>query len=253
MFDRQSGIIWQDFSSTNTRDDEMGALLLEGGAEFGGRMRDPDLRALELAGGFDALLRIIPTAAAPDRNHIRAGGNGIRWFESLGARDVVSLPIIDRASANDESIAKTLREAKLIYMLGGFTHYLGQTLKDSLAWKASLEAFENGAVIAGSSAGAMVMCEFYFNPYEGKIHEGLNLVSNSLVLPHHNTFGKGWAPRLLKQIPAVTLIGIDEQTGMINDGENGLWNVYGAGEVVLYRAGRVEIFKAGTVFSIMSL
>ncbi len=228
----------------------MGLLLLEGGAEFGGRMRDPDLRALELAGGFNAPLRILPTAAAPDRNHVRAGGNGVRWFKSLGARDVESAQVIDKAGANDEAIAKSLREAKLIYMLGGFTHYLGQTLKDSLAWKAALEAYRNGAVIAGSSAGAMVMCEFYFDPYEQKIHEGLNLVSNSLVLPHHNTFGKTWASSLLKQIPNVTLIGIDEQTGMLNDGENGMWNVYGAGEAVLYRDGRVEIYKTGMSFSV---
>ncbi len=48
----------------------MGYLLLEGGAEFCGRMRDPDLRAIELAGGFDAPLRIIPTAAAPDDRSI---------------------------------------------------------------------------------------------------------------------------------------------------------------------------------------
>ena len=51
----------------------MGHLLLEGGAEFGGRMRDPDLRAIELAGGFDAPLRIIPTAAAPDHNTTTLG------------------------------------------------------------------------------------------------------------------------------------------------------------------------------------
>ena len=228
----------------------MGFLLLEGGSEFNGRMRLPDLRALELAGGFNAPLRIVPAAAAPDRNHIRAGGFGVRWFESLGATDVESLPLIDKASANDETIAKSLRESKLIYLLGGFTHYLGQTLKDSLAWKACLEAFENGAVIAGSSAGAMVMCEYYYDPYEGKIHEGLNLVSNSLVLPHHNTFGKGWSRSLLKQIPNVTLIGIDEQTGMVNDGEHGMWNVYGAGEATLYRAGRVEIYKVGKSFSV---
>jgi len=228
----------------------MGYLLLEGGSEFGGRMRDPDLRALHLAGGFNAPLRILPTAAAPDRNHIRAGGNGVRWFTSLGARDVESVPLINKASANDEAVAKSLRASKLIYMLGGFTHYLGQTLKDSLAWKAALEAFQNSTVIAGSSAGAMVICEFYFDPHEGKIHEGLNLVKNSLVLPHHNTFGKGWASRLLKQIPKVTLIGIDEQTGMINDGEGGMWNVHGAGEVVLYREGRVERYKMGMSFSV---
>src|ERR1041384_5362764 len=103
----------------------MGHLLLEGGAEFGGRMRDPDLKAIELAGGVEAPIRIIPTAAAPDNKHQRAGHNGIRWFQSLGAKDVVSLPLTDKASANDASIAKSLQAAKLIYMLGGFTGYLG--------------------------------------------------------------------------------------------------------------------------------
>ncbi len=179
----------------------MGYLLLEGGAEFGGRMRDPDLKAIELAGGFDAPIRIIPTAAAPDHNHQRAGNNGIRWFQSLGARDVVSLPLIDKVSANDDGIAASLREAKLIYMLGGFTGFLGETLKGSLAWKATLDAYRNGAVIAGSSAGAMVMCEFYYDPGTRRVVEGLNLVPNSLVLPHHNTFGKSWAPRNPKNFP----------------------------------------------------
>jgi cyanophycinase len=142
----------------------MGYLVLEGGAEFGGRMRDPDLHAIELAGGFDAPLRIIPTAAAPDNNHQRAGNNGIRWFQSLGARDVLSVLLLSRIRADDKNIAQTLRSAKLIYLLGGFTHYLGQTLKDSLAWDAVVDAYHDGAVIAGSSAGAMVMCQFYYDP-----------------------------------------------------------------------------------------
>lgn len=228
----------------------MGYLLLEGGAEFGGQMREPDLKAIELAGGLDAPIRIIPTAAAPDHNHQRAGNNGVRWFQSLGAKDVISIPLIDKPSANTEQIAQSLRSAKLIYMLGGFTHYLGQTLKDSLAWQSALEAYEHGAVIAGSSAGAMVMCEFYFDPGEGQVHQGLNLVSNALVLPHHNTFGKSWAPRLTKQIPQVTLIGIDEQTGMLNDRESGKWAVYGRGAVTLYQNNTQSITKSGNLFSL---
>jgi cyanophycinase len=229
----------------------MGYLLLEGGAEFGGQMREPDLRAIELAGGFDAPIRIIPTAAAPDNNHQRAGNNGIRWFQSLGAKDVLSVPLITKIRADDKNIAQSLRDAKLIYMLGGFTHYLGQTLKDSLAWQSALEAYQNGAVIAGSSAGAMVMCEFYFDPSAGRVHEGLDLVPNSLVLPHHNTFGKSWAPRLAKKIPDVTLIGIDEQTGMINNAENNPWNVHGRGEVTIYRAGVAELHPTGKPFSLL--
>ncbi|HSL28492.1 MAG TPA: Type 1 glutamine amidotransferase-like domain-containing protein [Anaerolineales bacterium] len=226
----------------------MGYLLLEGGSEFGGGMREPDLKAIELAGGFDAPIRILPTAAAPDDNHERAGNNGIRWFESLGAKDVSSLPLIDRVSANDINIANSLREAKLIYMPGGFPGYLGKTLKGSLAWEAVLETYRGGAVIAGSSAGAMVMCEFYYDPRQGQVVEGLNLVSHSIVLPHHNTFGKSWASRLL-DISQVTLIGIDERTGMIGDGA-GSWTVYGSGDVTLYRNQQVEIHPSGTAFSV---
>jgi cyanophycinase len=226
----------------------MGTLLLEGGAEFGGRMRDPDLQAIALAGGFEAPIRILPTAAAPDNNHERAGNNGLRWFESLGAREVVSLPIIDKPSANDVSLARSLREAKLIYMLGGFPGYLGETLKGSVAWDAVLQAYQAGAVIAGSSAGAMVMCEFYYDPSQGQVIDGLNLVKNSIVLPHHNTFGQSWASRLL-EISVVTLIGIDEQTGMIDDGA-GTWTVHGAGNVTLYQNRQVEIHPSGKSFSV---
>ncbi len=228
----------------------MGYLLLEGGAEFGGDMRAPDLEAMRLAGGYDAPIRIIPTAAAPDKNHERAGNNGIRWFQSLGAKDVAAVPILSKIRADDKKIAQTLRDAKLIYMLGGFTHYLGQTLKDSLAYEAMREAYQKGAVIAGSSAGAMVMCESYYDPNSKRVHEGLNLVQHSLVLPHHNTFGKSWAPSLLKKTANVTLIGIDEKTGMIDDGENGVWTVYGRGSVTLYRNNQVETHQTGTTFSL---
>jgi cyanophycinase len=226
----------------------MGYLLLEGGAEFGGRMREPDLRAIELAGGFDAPIRIIPTAAAPDNNHQRAGNNGIHWFQSLGAKDVLSVPLIDKTSANDESIAESLRSAKLIYMLGGFTGYLGETLAGSTAWDAVLEAYQAGAVVAGSSAGAMVMCEFYYDPGRGQVVNGLNLVKSSIVLPHHNTFGRGWAARLL-EISHVTLIGIDEQTGMI-DGGGEIWSVLGRGAVTLYRNDQTEEYQTGNSLSL---
>ena len=226
----------------------MGYLLLEGGAEFGGRMRDPDLKAIELAGGFETPIRIIPTAAAPDNNHKRAGNNGIRWFQSLGAKNVISVPLIDKASANDAAIAKSLREAKLVYMLGGFTGYLGETLRGSAAWEAVLEAYRNDAVIAGSSAGAMVMCQFYYDLNQGQVIEGLNLVPNSIVLPHHNTFGQSWASRLL-EIVRVNLIGIDEQTGMIDNGVQ-TWTVYGKGNVTLYQNRQVETYGAGKSFSI---
>ena len=227
----------------------MGALLLEGGAEFGGSMSVPDLQAIQLAGGPDAPIAILPTAAAPDNNHERAGRNGLRWFRSLGASRVEVVPVIDRASANDPLLADRLRAARLIYLLGGFPKYLGETLKSSLAWSAALEAYKDGAVIAGSSPGAMVLCEHYYDPQEGEVVQGLDLLPNACVLPHHNNFGRKWAAALTLQLPHAHLIGIDEQTGMLRD-ESGIWTVYGSAKVTLYKGGETKVHGRGETFRI---
>ncbi len=227
-----------------------GYIVLEGGAEFGGQMAKPDQRALELAGGPQVRISIIPTAAAPDNNSQRAGRNGINWFKHLGASNVEALPLIDKASANDSGIVTSLRQSQLIYLLGGFTGYLGQTLLRSASWQAMRAAYENGAVIAGSSAGAMVLCQYYFDPATSKVVEGLALVPNTCVLPHHNTFGKRWVTQLTTLLPDAVLLGIDERTGMIDDGERKrTWTVYGQGAVTLYRKGKAIVHKAGETFT----
>ncbi len=228
-----------------------GYILLEGGAEFGGEMSAPDARAIELAGGPDALISIIPTAAAPDNNHQRAGNNGVRWFQSLGATRVEAVPLIDTITANDPAIADRLRQSRLIYMLGGFTGYLGETLSNSVSWQAMLQAYEAGAVIAGSSAGAMVLCQYYYDPGKAQVVQGLGLVPNSCVLPHYNTFGKGWAKLLTRYLPDAVLLGVDERTGIIDDGDAGRktgWRVYGQGMVAIYRGGQATEYSAGESF-----
>ena len=222
-----------------------GFILLEGGAEFQGQMAAPDGRAVELAGGLDAPIVIIPTAAAPDNNHRRAGNNGVRWFQSLGARQVTALELIDRASANQPGIAETIRTARLVYLLGGFTHYLGQTLADSLCLDAMREAYQAGSVFGWWTLMTMAGSEQYYNPETGRFEAGLGFVPGACVIPHHNTFGKGWAPKLADKLPGVVLIGIDEQTGVMDDGPQGRWQVYGKGAVTLYRGGGSDVFFAG--------
>jgi len=227
-----------------------GYIVLEGGAEFGGQMAKPDQRALELAGGPQARVSIIPTAAAPDNNSQRAGRNGVNWFTHLGATNVEALPLIDKVSANNPDIITVLRQSQLIYLLGGFTGYLGQTLVGSAGWRAMLAAYESGAVIAGSSAGAMVLCQYYFDPATSKVVEGLALVPNTCVLPHHNTFGKRWVTQLTSLLPSAVLLGIDELTGMIDDGERKkTWTVYVQGAVTLYRKGKAVVHRAGETFT----
>ena len=228
-----------------------GYILLEGGAEFGGRMAEPDQQAIGLAGGADAPIHIIPAAAAPDHNHQRAGGNAKRWFQGLGASNVTVLHLIDTDSANDSAIAEQLRTSRLIYMLGGFTHYLGETLRGSASWQAMMTAYLSGAVIAGSSAGAMVLCEWYYNPENQQMFQGLGLVPGACVLPHYDTFGHRWVERLTALLPDAALLGIDERTGMLDNGGDTVerqWRVYGQGGVTIHTQGQIQTYTETNVF-----
>jgi len=228
----------------------MGFILLEGGAEFGGRMADPDRQAIRRAGGPDVPISIIPAAAASDNNHQQAGQNGVDWFQGLGATNVSVLPLIDSASANDPEIVTALAKSKLIYLLGGFPRYLGQALDGSRSWQAISNAYRSGVVVAGSSAGAMVLCEYYYDPVSAQAVKGLNLVERICILPHHNTFGKDWVPQLQKQLPDIILFGIDEETGALYIASSGNWRVYGKGKITLYHSRHVEEFEAGQAFAL---
>jgi cyanophycinase len=228
-----------------------GHILLEGGAEFGGKMVEPDLRAIQLAGGLQARIGVIPTAAAPDHNDQRAGRNAVNWFTHLGAQQVELVPLVDRRSAELPAIVEALLRCRLVYMLGGFPDYLAQTLAGSSAWKAAMQAYLAGVVVGGSSAGAMVLCQYYYDPDRQQAAAGLDLLHHTCVIPHHNSFGKDWAPHLADLLPGILLIGIDERTGMIDDALGGGWTVYGQGAVTLYQDGhKVGAYQRGEVFTL---
>ena len=228
----------------------MGTILLAGGSEFQGDMAIADRRAIELAGGTEARLSIIPAAAAPDNNHQRAGQNGVKWFKALGAVDVRSLPLIDWKSANDAAVVRSLRQSRMIYLLGGFPRHLAKSLAGSESWRAILAAHQSGGIIAGSSAGAMVLCDHYYDPHKKEVLSGLGLIPGVCVLPHHDTFGQSWAPELVQRLTGAVLIGIDEETGLLNDGPNGQWQVYGTGGVTLYKGHRQTHLTSGGTFDL---
>jgi len=226
----------------------MGILLLEGGSEFQGKMEEPDRKAMALAGGQNARVVIIPTAAAPDNNSKRAGNTASKWFRTLGARNISVLPIIDKESANDPGLSNELDHANLIYILGGFPGYLDHTLKESPCLNALLHAYGKGAVIAGSSAGAMVLCEWYFDPADKKIKNGFGILKDVILIPHHDTFGRSWHSLYFDKLADIRYIGIDEQTGMINDADRHRWTIYGKGEVTLYLQTSIATYRPGQSF-----
>ena len=217
-------------------------------------MAAPDRRGIELAGGADAPIVIIPTAAFPDNNHLRAGGNGRRWFTSLGATDVQTAPLLDRDSAADPEVMHTLAEARLIYLLGGFPGYLCQTLQDTPAWTAMRTAYANGAVAGRQQRRRDGPVRASPRPARPAGHTRTGADSQCVCAAHHNNFGQGWAERLRALLPQATLVGIDECTGMINDQLGRAWSVHGAGAVTLYRPGQPlsspQVYRPGEPFSL---
>ena len=62
--------------------------------------------------------------------------------------------------------------------------HLISVLKASAVWEALLEAWRGGCVVAGSSAGAMVLTDPMVDPRGGALTVGLGMVEQLAVIPH---------------------------------------------------------------------
>jgi cyanophycinase len=210
-----------------------GTLALVGGGEWrAGCSFDADL--LSRSGSTEVL--VLPTAAAyehPDR----AVDAATRHFGPLGA-GVVGLMVLGRRDADDDANAEAVRAARFIYLGGGSSLHLRSVLKDSAVWHALDAAWQSGAVLAGSSAGAMVLGDPMVDPRGGAFTVGLGLVERLAVLPHADSWSPEKAHRTFSLATGgVRIAAIDEETALIRDPDGG-WRQAGAGTAVVYLDGR---------------
>ena len=206
-----------------------GPLALVGGAEWrDGCTFDRDLLA---ASGADEVL-VLPTAAAYEHPG-RAVEWAERYFAGLGAK-ARGLMVLARPDAEDEANVAALRDARFVYLSGGSPLHLRSVLKDTPAWDALCQAWDAGAVLAGSSAGAMALCDPMVDPRGGAFTLGLGLLAQVAIIPHHDTWSPEKAKRTITLAPAgLPVVAIDEQTALVRGREGG-WTVGGAGDVVVF-------------------
>ena len=143
-----------------------GWLALHGGGEFQRGSEIGDRRLIVAAGGADARVIIVPTAAGIDYPDM-AARNGINWFRQLGARPDAAMAI-DVQSANNPQVVAKIESATLIYLPGGDPLFLVNTLRGSKAWTAIVAAHERGVALDGASAGAMAFGSKMWNPHTGE-------------------------------------------------------------------------------------
>jgi cyanophycinase len=209
-----------------------GPLALVGGGEWReGCTFDRDLLT---ASGADEVL-VLPTAAAYEHPE-RAVETAEAWFAGLGVK-ARGLMVLARPDAELEINVAAIRDARFIYLSGGSPLHLRSVLKDSPAWDALSQAWQGGAVLAGSSAGAMALCDPMVDPRGGAFTLGLGLLAQVAIIPHHNTWSEEKAKRTITLAPkGLPIVGIDERTALIR-GTDGTWAVAGVGGVVVFQNG----------------
>lgn len=213
--------------------DAAGPLALVGGGEWtDGCTFD---RALLEASGADEVV-VLPTGSAYEHPAVLVE-RAIAWFATLGAtvRPVMALT---RPDAADPVHVSALASARFVYLAGASPMHLRSVLKGTPLWSAIVEAWRAGAVLAGTNAGADVLCDPMVDFRGGAFTVGLGLVEGLAVIPRFNTWSHDKVHRTVSLAPpGLTLVGVPEATALVRD-RSGVWRAEGVGEVSVFRDGR---------------
>jgi cyanophycinase-like exopeptidase len=234
----------------------VGPVALVGSGEFLPAMADFDRLLLETSGAPRPRVAVLPTASWPDGEAAfwRWAEMGVEHFRSLGA-EVEAVPVNGHEAASDPAHAQAVGEADVIYMSGGKPDYLLDVLDGSPVWAAAIAAHTRGAVLAGCSAGAMVLADRQPRfrrvtlPFPLRWRESLGVVGQVAVLPHYDAMPETlWALFALQAPRGVAVVGIDDDTAVL--GRNGSWQVHGRGRVTIWRGRRRSRLRAGECVSL---
>lgn len=116
-------------------------------------------------------------------------------------------------------------------------------------WKAVRERHEAGAVLVGSSGGAMFLAERSFGFPDGfepenrprtmKLYNGMGLLPGFIIMPHYDAIPPDVMPEVQALVPTgLRLLGIDEDTALLR--LDARWSVAGKGNVWFLRDGQIE-------------
>lgn len=237
-----------------------GWFALLGSGEFQPWSSEVDRWMLDRVTG-DGRVLIVPTASAPEGDEI-FGGWAETGTEHFASHDVTSevLDVRDRTDADDVTVTERLRGGSIVYFSGGNPAYLAATLNGTALWKAVLDGLDRGMGYIGCSAG---MASLGRKAPDSTVSEfspslwadGLKLFPRTWFGPHWNMLDH-YVPGLVAHIDATVptddlLIGVDEQTALVGDGER--WQVVGVSAVHVRRDGQWSRHVAGESLTVNAL
>ncbi len=132
-----------------------GSLVVSGGGETTSHIID---RFIELAGGPDAPIVVVPTSGRSDEDYHEYCPCLRRWQEA-GATNLTVMHTRDRDIANTDEFVEPLRNARGIWFNGG-SHWLHtDAYLDTKVHEELFALLDRGGVIGGGSAGGHVQGE----------------------------------------------------------------------------------------------
>jgi cyanophycinase len=131
-----------------------GSLVIVGGGGAG-----PEIwkRFIELAGGPDAPIVVIPTAM---EDPLAPESGEEKLLKRFGAKAVTALHTRDRKTADDPKFSEALRTAKGVWFSGGRQWRFVDAYEGTVTEKRFHDVLARGGVIGGSSAGASIQSEY---------------------------------------------------------------------------------------------
>jgi cyanophycinase len=201
-------------------------LFAIGGAEAKVRRRTVLRAFVAAAGGPGCRVAVVPSASSLGPEVVEVYRT---VFTSLGAGEVVALRPTSRAQAADPALVEPLAEVDAVFMTGGNQLKLSAFITGTPFGAAVAAAYERGAVVGGTSAGASILAEHMIAFGSGgatprqrmsQLSAGLGLLRGVIVDQHfeqRNRYGRLLS--LVAQSPALLGLGVDEDTAaVITDG-----------------------------------
>lgn len=214
---------------------EKGALIVAGGNYMG---KEIVLKFLELAGGKDAHIVVIPTAGG--RPNYSEDTGFTKQLKEYGATNVALLHTYDKKEANSDIFTAVLKKATGVWFSGGrqwrlVDAYAG-TKTEALLWA----VLNKGGVIGGTSAGATIQGSYLARGdtktnqiMMGDHEKGFGFIKNIAIDQHVLARNRQFDMfDILKNKPELLGIGIDESTAIVV--QQNTFEVIGKSKVLIY-------------------
>jgi cyanophycinase len=217
---------------------ESGALVVVGG---GGTGPEIVAKALELSGGRNAIVAVLPQSSAV----AGAGEGSVKMWLEAGAREAATVAF------GEANAAAALRRATLSWIPGGDQNRFMKAIDGTGLAEIIRERHRAGVTVGGTSAGAAVLADAMFTGDADlkSLIAGATVIAKGLglwpeVLIDQHFLKRQRDNRLISAVmdrPALVGIGIDEGTAVVARGPT--FEVLGRSSVVVIDARGAQVDK----------